>query len=114
MKKHISMMCAIICYAIGVIASVYFGLWKMLLHPVLMIVAAFSAGTLTVNLMIACAVKILFSTTLTGLIWCIGYIGYNHFKGRRIRTGISSIRSMIRMIMRKRGVCRDSACAGIL
>ena len=26
-------------------------------------------------------VKILFSTTLTGLIWCIGYIGYNHFKG---------------------------------
>ena len=81
MKKHISMMCAIICYAIGVIASVYFGLWKMLLHPVLMIVAAFSAGTLTVNLMIACAVKILFSTTLTGLIWCIGYIGYNHFKG---------------------------------
>ena len=53
MKKHISMMCAIICYAIGVIASVYFGLWKMLLHPVLMIVAAFSAGTLTMNLMIA-------------------------------------------------------------
>ena len=26
-------------------------------------------------------VKILFSTTMAGLIWCIGYIAYNHFKG---------------------------------
>ena len=59
----------------------YFGLWKMLLHPVLMMAAGFSAGTLTPHLVIACLIKILFSTTLTGLIWCIGYIGYNHFKG---------------------------------
>ena len=36
---------------------------------------------LTLSLIIACAIKILFSTTLAGLIWCIGYIGYNHFKG---------------------------------
>ena len=81
MKRHISMLCAIISYAIGVICSVYFGLWKMLVHPVMIIVAAFSAETITFNLVIACAIKILFSTTLTGLIWCIGYIGYNHFKG---------------------------------
>lgn len=44
MKKHISMLCAIICYAIGVICSVYFGLWKMLVHPVMIIIAAFSTG----------------------------------------------------------------------
>lgn len=81
MKRHISMLCAIICYAIGVICSVYFGLWKMLVHPIMIIVAAVSAGTLTFNLLIACEIKILFSTTLTGLIWCIGYIGYNYFKG---------------------------------
>lgn len=81
MKKHISMLCAMICYAIGVICSVYFGLWKMLVHPVMIIIAAFSTGQLTLNLLIACLIKILFSTTLTGLIWCIGYIGYNHFKG---------------------------------
>ena len=72
MKKHISMLCAIICYAIGVICSVYFGLWKMLVHPVMIIIAAFSTGQLTLNLLIACLIKILFSTTLTGLIWCIG------------------------------------------
>lgn len=81
MKKHISMACAIICYAIGVVCSVYFGLWKMLLHPVLMIAGAFASGSLTLNLVIACAIKMLFSTTLTGLIWCVGYIGYNYFKG---------------------------------
>jgi hypothetical protein len=26
-------------------------------------------------------IKILFSTTITGLIWCLGYIAYNYFKG---------------------------------
>ena len=26
-------------------------------------------------------VKMIVSTTVAGLIWCIGYIAYNHFKG---------------------------------
>ena len=33
------------------------------------------------TLLAVCVVKILFSTTMAGLIWCIGYIAYNHFKG---------------------------------
>jgi hypothetical protein len=28
-----------------------------------------------------CGVKILLSTTFAGLVWCIGYIGCNYFKG---------------------------------
>ena len=31
--------------------------------------------------MLKSIIKIAFSTTFGGLVWCIGYIGYNHFKG---------------------------------
>lgn len=81
MKKHLSMFAGFICYGVGVICSVYYGMWKMLLLPLHALIMAFMAGTLTFPLVIACAIKILFSTTLTGLIWCIGYIAYNYFKG---------------------------------
>ena len=53
----------------------------MICRPLGAIYFAFVNGELTLSLIIACAIKILFSTTLAGLIWCIGYIGYNHFKG---------------------------------
>mgnify|MGYP006370815551 CR=1 FL=1 len=81
MKKHISMMCAIICYAIGVIASVYFGLWKMLFLPIHTLAISFRTGGMTFPSVASCGVKILLSTTMAGLIWCIGYMAYNHFKG---------------------------------
>ena len=74
MKKHINALLGFVCYTIGVIAAAYYGLWKML-------VLSFLAGDLNVTLLAVCVVKILFSTTMAGLIWCIGYIAYNHFKG---------------------------------
>jgi len=81
MKKHLSMCAGFICYGVGIICSVYYGLWKMLILPLHALVAAVMAGELTLPLVIACGIRILFSTTLTGLIWCIGYIAYNYFKG---------------------------------
>lgn len=81
MKKQVNKMIGFVCYIIGVVCSVYFGLWKMLLIPLRMLYVAAVNGELSATLVIACAIKILFSTTMTGLIWCIGYIAYNHFKG---------------------------------
>ena len=73
MKKHINALLGFVCYTIGVIAAAYYGLWKMLVLPLHTLAVSFLAGDLNV--------KILFSTTMAGLIWCIGYIAYNHFKG---------------------------------
>ncbi len=82
MKKYIGWLMAWICYVLGIVAAAYYGLWVMLIHPFLTLVQAFAAGNLTVALFVACGIKILFSFTLTGLIWCLGYIAYNHFKGK--------------------------------
>ena len=81
MKKNLSMLIGFICYGLGIVCSIYYGLWKMLLLPIHALVTTFLAGNLTFPFVIACGVKILISTTITGLIWCIGYIAYNHFKG---------------------------------
>ena len=81
MKKQIKSVLGLICYGFGIVFATYVGLWQMICRPLGAIYFAFVNGELTLSLIIACAIKILFSTTLSGLIWCIGYIGYNHFKG---------------------------------
>ena len=81
MKKHINALLGFVCYTIGVIAAAYYGLWKMLVLPLHTLAVSFLAGDLNITLLAVCVVKILFSTTMAGLIWCIGYIAYNHFKG---------------------------------
>lgn len=81
MKKNINALLGFVCYTIGVIAAAYYGLWKMLVIPLHTLVTSVMAGEWNVPLLGACVVKILFSTTMAGLIWCIGYMAYNHFKG---------------------------------
>ncbi|MCI7107835.1 MAG: hypothetical protein PUA77_09335 [Lachnospiraceae bacterium] len=81
MKKHLNMLIGFICYGAGVVCSIYYGLWKMLLLPIHALGTALFAGELTLTFVIACVVKMIVSTTVAGLIWCIGYIAYNHFKG---------------------------------
>ena len=54
---------------------------KMIVLPLHTLAVSFLAGDLNITLLAVCVVKILFSTTMAGLIWCIGYIAYNHFKG---------------------------------
>lgn len=81
MKKHMKMILGLICYGLGIIFALYVGLWQMICRPLAGLYYAFAAGEITLAMILACAVKILFSTTFAGLIWCIGYIGYNYFKG---------------------------------
>lgn len=81
MKRQVCMVIGFCCYVAGIIGSAYYGIWKMLCMPLWQMVAAVMAGEFTLTLFLVCGIKILFSTTLTGLIWSIGYIGYNYFKG---------------------------------
>jgi hypothetical protein len=83
MKKKMKMAhcLALLCNVFGTIAAVYVGGWLMLLQPVYMLYTSFAGGTLTLPLVVSCAVKMLLSTTFAGLVWCIGYIGFNYFKG---------------------------------
>jgi hypothetical protein len=68
MRKKVQMLLGGACYVLGLAAAIYIGGVLMLLHPVGELYNAYCMGTLTVF-------------SVAGLVWCIGYIGYNHFKG---------------------------------
>lgn len=80
MKKW-SKLLGVICYALGVFFSLYVGGYLMLIKPVRELIYAFSADSLTFSLLIYNIIVIALSTTFAGFVWCIGYIGYNFFKG---------------------------------
>ena len=113
MKKHINALLGFVCYTIGVIAAAYYGLWKMLVLPLHTLAVSFLAGDLNITLLAVCVVKILFSTTMAGLIWCIGYIAYNHFKGTQ-DPDWETMKKERKKKKRKRGRHRDFTGSGIL
>lgn len=81
MKKKTKMILGVLCYCLGVFFSIYVGGWLLLLKPINDLLTAYSMSTITLPLLVKCIIKIAFSTTFGGLVWCIGYIGYNYFKG---------------------------------
>lgn len=81
MKKKWSRLLAIICYTLGTFVSIYVGAWLMLLQPIHQLLSAFSENKLSLQILIMCIIKIALSTTVAGIVFTIGYIGYNHFKG---------------------------------
>lgn len=82
MKRKIGLIVAILCYGIGILLSLYVGGWLMLVKPIQQLITAISVGKCTFGLFLTCGVKIFLSATMAGLIWCVGYIGFNHFKGK--------------------------------
>ena len=82
MKKKVSHILGVLCYALGIFFALYVGGWLMLIKPIhVRLWKLFSNDSLTLTLLLKSIIKIAFSTTFAGLVWCIGYIGYNHFKG---------------------------------
>lgn len=82
MKRKLSRIMAILCYGMGIFLSVYVGGWIMLIRPLCLLISVISQGQCTFGIFASCAVKILLSATMSGLLWCVGYIGFNHFKGK--------------------------------
>ena len=81
MKKRWSKVVGVLCYGMGVFCSLYVGGWLMLISPIHTLITEYSSGELSFTILIVCIIKIALSATFGGLVWCIGYIGYNHFKG---------------------------------
>lgn len=81
MKKNVQRILAMICYLLGVLLALYYGGWKMFIKPIEKLIVVGMAGELTLTFVLANLFTILMSTTVAGFIFCIGYIGYNYFKG---------------------------------
>ena len=75
---------AVLSYGMGIFLSIYVGGWVMLIQPLCLLINVISQGQCTTSVFVICAVKILLSATMSGLLWCLGYIGFNHFKGKEI------------------------------
>lgn len=73
---------AIVSYGMGIFLSAYVGGWVMLFEPLFILIHSISNGSLTLDMALICIVKIALSATMAGFIWCLGYIGFNHFKGK--------------------------------
>ena len=81
MKKNVQKILAKFCFLLGVLFALYYGGWKMFIKPVERLIVVGMAGELTLTFVLANLFTILMSTTVAGLVSCIGYIGYNYFKG---------------------------------
>lgn len=81
MKKGIRLLLARLCYLLGVLGALYFGGIVMLIHPLEAIYEAYVAGALTAWVLLVSLIRMALSATIGGLVWCIGYIGCNYFKG---------------------------------
>lgn len=81
MKKRVQQLLGSACYVLGLLAAIYVGGVIMLLHPIEALYVAYVTGTLTVRMVLINVIIMMLSATIAGLVWCIGYIGYNYFKG---------------------------------
>lgn len=83
MIRNIRMLLAAIIYLTGFAVAVYVGGWVMIIKPVKYTISAYTLGTLTLSQLIVSVIKCISSLTVTGLIWCLGYIASNHIYDSR-------------------------------
>lgn len=81
MKKKINKVLAVGCLVLGTFFSLYVGGWLMLIKPIHLLITSYNSKTLELNVLIFNILKVAFSTTFAGLVWCVGYVGFNHFIG---------------------------------
>ena len=72
--KYYNKIVFLTCNFIGTILAIYIGGWIMLLHSIWITYLAFMAGKLTLIKFLSAAFCVLFSTTVAGGIWSIGYM----------------------------------------
>lgn len=83
MNRNFRIIISVAVYFFGLAASVYVGGWVMLLKPIRGTIAAYTLGTLTLSQLIVTIIKCIFSLTVAGFIWCVGYIVSNHIYDSR-------------------------------
>ena len=83
MNRNIRMLLAMIIYLTGFAVAIYVGGWVMIIKPVKYTISAYALGTLTLSQLVVSVMKCISSLTVTGLIWCLGYIASNHIYDSR-------------------------------
>ena len=81
MKKRTDRILGIVCYTVGILLALYVGAWQMLIEPIGLLIYTFRNGDLTLTILVMNIIKIALSTTVSGIMFTFGYVGYNHFKG---------------------------------
>ena len=82
MKKKCNKLLGLLCYALGILAALYVGGYLILIKPIHVIIMAFGNDMLTLPLLLKSIIKIAFSTTFAGLVWCIGLHRLQLFQGK--------------------------------
>ena len=82
MRRRLGRIMAVLSYGMGIFLSIYVGGWMMLIQPLCLLINAISQRQCTFQLFMSCVLKIFLSATISGLVWCVGYIGFSHFKGK--------------------------------
>ena len=80
--RKVRMFFAHLSYTIGVVAGIYIGGWRMLILPLRQLLYALAHHNFTTSFIAICVLKMVLSLTVGGILFCVGYIGYNSFKGK--------------------------------
>lgn len=89
MNRRVRIILSKMIYLIGIAVSVYIGGWVMVVRPVRSLVASYVLGELQLAQVVITAVKCLCSMTVSGFIWCIGYMASNYVFDLRDEIGAS-------------------------
>lgn len=79
--KYIRLMAGGLCSLIGILIAIYVGGWLLILQPLKTAFMAYAAGVLTRRIIVTTAIKCACSLTVSGAIWCCGYIVKQKFIG---------------------------------
>ena len=79
--RYARIMAGGLCSLIGTILAIYVGGWLMIFKPLKAALFAYFAGSLTYKMIFTTAIKVAFSLTASGAIWCGGYIAKQKFIG---------------------------------
>jgi len=80
--KYYNKVVFLTCNLIGTILAIYIGGWIMLLKSIWVTYLAYATGKLTLIKLLESAFCVLFSATVAGGIWSIGYMA-----GRKLERG---------------------------
>ena len=80
MKKNVRKIIAVLLGLLGTILAIYIGGYWLFIRPVRYLYVGFLAGTLTKKSLIICIIKIFWSSTAGGGIWCAFDIFAGHFR----------------------------------
>lgn len=77
MEKNFRIILSIIVYFFFFAVAIYIGGWVMLISPIKKLIVSYTMGKLNPRQLVFTILKCACSLTVTGFIWCLGYMASN-------------------------------------